>query len=138
MLETFRRFGGSPVDPTPSTAEALPKGKIHPFSKIPFTLEPVVQFGCPSRFRISKKYNIVNFFTESNILNYEVMAALFCCKIWLYLDFALFGVILMAFTFTSKRGTNLINHIIVASIDVHTGCEIHFTLFCCKFTFVAI
>ena len=33
-----------------------PMGKNHPFSKIAVTLEPVMQFGCPSRFRISKQY----------------------------------------------------------------------------------
>ena len=37
----------------PSTAEAQPKGKIHHFSKIAVTLEPVLRFSCPSRFRIS-------------------------------------------------------------------------------------
>ena len=31
--------------------EALPMGKIHPFSKIAVTLEPVMRFGCPSIFR---------------------------------------------------------------------------------------
>ena len=30
-----------------------PIGKIHPFSKIAVIFEPAVQFGCPSRFRIS-------------------------------------------------------------------------------------
>ena len=30
-----------------------PKGKIHPFSKIAVTLEPVMRFGYPWRFRIS-------------------------------------------------------------------------------------
>ena len=44
----------SPVDCRPSTAEAPPIGKIHPFSKIAVTVEPVMQFGCPSRFRILK------------------------------------------------------------------------------------
>ena len=34
-------------------AEAPPIGKIHPFSKIAVTFEPVMQFGCPSGFRIS-------------------------------------------------------------------------------------
>ena len=33
--------------------EAPPIGKIHPFSKIAVTFEPVLQFGCPSGFRIS-------------------------------------------------------------------------------------
>ena len=45
--------GVGPIDNRPSTAEAPPIGKIHPFSKIAVTLEPVMQFGCPSRFRIS-------------------------------------------------------------------------------------
>ena len=46
--------------------------------------------------------------------------------------------------FTLKRGKFVITHINVASIDVwqsyfaHSICKIHFTLFCCKFTFVAI
>ena len=44
---------GSPVDCRPSPDEAPPIGKIHPFSKIAVTLEPLLQFGCPSRFRVS-------------------------------------------------------------------------------------
>ena len=36
---------GSPVDCRPSTNEAPPIGKIHLFSKIAVTLEPVMQFG---------------------------------------------------------------------------------------------
>ena len=35
--------------------DAQPMGKIHPFSKIAVTFEPVMRFGCPLRFRISKK-----------------------------------------------------------------------------------
>ena len=35
---------GSSVDNRPSTAEAPPIGKIHPFSKIDVTFEPVMQF----------------------------------------------------------------------------------------------
>jgi hypothetical protein len=46
---------GSPFDRRPSSAEAPAIGKIHPFSKITITFEPVMRFGCPSRFRISKK-----------------------------------------------------------------------------------
>jgi hypothetical protein len=30
-----------------------PVGKIHPFSKIAVTFEPIQQFKCPPRFRIS-------------------------------------------------------------------------------------
>ena len=63
--------------------------------------------------------------------------------------FALFGVILMAFIlvyfyFYFKKGTNQIIYIIIASIDVwqscfaNFGCQIHFTLFCHKFTSVKI
>ena len=33
--------------------EAPPMGKIHPFSKIAVTFEPVMQFGRPSGFRVS-------------------------------------------------------------------------------------
>ena len=33
--------------------EAPPMGKIRPFSKTALTFEPVLQFGCPSGFRIS-------------------------------------------------------------------------------------
>ena len=47
----------SPVDRRPSTAEAPPIGQTHPFSKIAVTFEPVVQFRCPLRFRIS--FNLV-------------------------------------------------------------------------------
>ena len=35
--------------------EAPPIGKIHTFRKITITFEPVMQFGCPLRFRISYK-----------------------------------------------------------------------------------
>ena len=35
--------------------EAPPIGKIHPFSKMAVTFEPVMRFGCPSRFRISSQ-----------------------------------------------------------------------------------
>ena len=44
---------GPPLITDPSTAEAPPIGKIQPFSKIALTLEPVMQFRCPSRLRIS-------------------------------------------------------------------------------------
>ena len=44
---------GSPADCRPFTAEAPPIGKILPFIKIAVTLEPEMQFGCPSRFRVS-------------------------------------------------------------------------------------
>ena len=43
----------------PFTAEAPPIGKIRPLSKIAVTFEPVMQFGCPSRFRIDLDSNIV-------------------------------------------------------------------------------
>ena len=33
---------GSPVDRRPSTAEAPPKGEIHPFSKMAITFEPLI------------------------------------------------------------------------------------------------
>ena len=45
--------GVGPVANRPSTAEAPPIGKIHPFSKIAVSLEPEMRFGCPLRFRIS-------------------------------------------------------------------------------------
>jgi hypothetical protein len=51
-----------------------PIGKIHPFSKIALTLEPVMQFWCLSRFRFSLK--IVYFMTESTISNHWGVAAL--------------------------------------------------------------
>ena len=35
--------------------EAPPMDKIHPFSKIAVTFEPVMRFGCPLGLRISKK-----------------------------------------------------------------------------------
>ena len=38
--------GVGPVDNRPSTAEAPPIGKIHPFSKMGVTHEPVMQFRC--------------------------------------------------------------------------------------------
>ena len=33
--------------------EAPPMGKIHPFSKIAVTFDPVMRFGCPLGFRFS-------------------------------------------------------------------------------------
>ena len=74
---------------------------------------------------------------------------LFCCKSELCCDFALLGVVLMAFSlvnlyFYFKRGTNTINYIFIASIDVwqscfaHTCSQIHFTMFCRKFTLAKI
>ena len=58
----------SPVYNSPSTAKAPPIGKIRPFSIIAVTLEPVMQFGCPLRFKIPKlNCNIVFFITESPI-----------------------------------------------------------------------
>ena len=53
LMILFKLVG--PVDNRPSTVEAPPIRKIHPFSKIAVTLEPVMQFRCPSRFRISYK-----------------------------------------------------------------------------------
>ena len=41
----------SPVDCRPSSDEPPPIGKINSFSKIAITLEPVVPFRCPSRFK---------------------------------------------------------------------------------------
>ena len=52
-LSITKLDGVGPVDNRPSTAGAPPIGKIHPFSKIAVTSEPVMRFGCPSRFRIS-------------------------------------------------------------------------------------
>ena len=54
-LNKIKTRRGSHVDRKTSTAETLPIGKIQPFSKIALPLEPVMQFGCPSRFRISYK-----------------------------------------------------------------------------------
>ena len=41
LLETRR---GNPFDRRPSTAEAPPIGKIHPFSKMSVTFEPLLGF----------------------------------------------------------------------------------------------
>ena len=41
FLKTRR---GSPVDRRPSTAETPPLGKIHAFSKMAITFEPLMQF----------------------------------------------------------------------------------------------
>ena len=69
LYQNTRR--GSPVDCRPSTAEVPSMGKIHSFSKTAVTLESVMRFGCPSRFRISNKnYNIVYFMTEGIIFNH--------------------------------------------------------------------
>ena len=56
--------------------EAPPIGKIQQISKITVTFEPVMPFGCPSGFRISKKNcNIVHFMTESSICKHYAVAA---------------------------------------------------------------
>ena len=44
-----------------------PVGKIHTFSNIAVTFEPIQQFRCPSRFRIN--VNVVCFMTKSTIVN---------------------------------------------------------------------
>ena len=41
------------VDNRPSTAKAPPIVKNHPISKIAVTLEPPMQFRCPTKFRRS-------------------------------------------------------------------------------------
>ena len=51
--------------------EAPPMGKIHPFSKMAVIFEPVMQFGCPSGFRISLKIIM----TESTICHRWGVAA---------------------------------------------------------------
>ena len=58
QTNTSERYGkkiwqGSPFDCRPFTAEAPPIGKILPFIKIAVNLEPVIQFGCPLRVRVS-------------------------------------------------------------------------------------
>ena len=50
----------SPIDRRPSTDKALQIGKIHPLIKITVTLEPLMQFGCPPIFRISKKNGLLS------------------------------------------------------------------------------
>ena len=52
----------------------LPIGKIHQFSKIAITFEPIMQCRCPSRFAY-KNCNIVYFINQSTIFNHEVVAA---------------------------------------------------------------
>ena len=47
--------------------EAPTIGKIHPFSKIAVTFEPVMQFGCP--LESPKNCNKVYFMTGSTICN---------------------------------------------------------------------
>ena len=44
IKNTLKTRRGSPVDPRPSTAEAPPTGKIHPFSKMAITFEPLIGF----------------------------------------------------------------------------------------------
>ena len=70
---------------------------------------------------------------------------LFCCKNELCCDFVLCRVILITFKLVYfKKRKFVIYNIIVASIDVwqsyfaHSFCKMHFTLVCCKFTFLAI
>ena len=52
LMENKTRLG-SPIDRRLSDDEAPPIGKIHPFSKLAVTLEPVMQLGCALIFRIS-------------------------------------------------------------------------------------
>ena len=67
---------------------------------------------------------------------------LLCRKSDLCCNFALFGVIHMAFTL--KSGNKIINDINIVSLVVwrsyfaNSSCQIHFTLFCHKFTSVVI
>ena len=74
----------------PNTNATPPIGKIHPFSKIAITFEPVMQFRCPSRFGIKTivKLSILwlkapsstisawrrhtDIFTNHNLLNYSI------------------------------------------------------------------
>ena len=56
VKEDFKTRQGSPDDRRPSTAEAPPVGKNHPFRKTAITLKPVMHFGCFSRFWISEKF----------------------------------------------------------------------------------
>ena len=84
----------------------------------------------------------VNFFTvcAKSVTN----STLFCRKSELCCDFALFGMILLAFNFPLKKRKMLIYDIIVTSIVVwrsyfaHNCCQIHFTVFCCRFNFVTV
>ena len=72
----------------------------------------------------------VNFFLawEKSVLN----STLFCCKRGFLSNFSL------------KRGKHLVDYVIVSYLDAwqsyfaHTYCQIHFTLFCSKFTFVEV
>ena len=51
-----------------------PIGKIHPFSKMAVTFEPLMGFGCPLGFRMF--YDIVYFITERAISHRLGVAAL--------------------------------------------------------------
>ena len=44
FLQVYQTRWGSPGDRRPSTAEAPPIGKIHPFSKMALTFEPLIGF----------------------------------------------------------------------------------------------
>ena len=74
---------------------------------------------------------------------------LFCRESELCCNFLILGVTFLAFhweifTFILKIGTNKLNYIILASIDMwessfaHTCCQINITLFCQRITFVKI
>ena len=54
-MQQLKLDGIGPVDNRPSTAEAPTIVKIHPFRKIAVILEPIMQFGCPSRLKFSKE-----------------------------------------------------------------------------------
>ena len=60
------------VDNRPSTAEAPPMGKIHPFSKI-----AVMQFGCSLGFRISYKRATVPVLTSDKEEKHVILPTTF-------------------------------------------------------------
>ena len=78
-------------------------------------------------------------------------STLFCCESELCCDFALFGLILMAFNLVNfkillqkeerkrKKYDICVAPIVVwRSYFAHSCSQIHFTLFCCKFAFLVI
>ena len=66
------------TDPPPTSFTTLSTRKVHPFSKIDVTLEPVMQLaiGVLLGLQSPKNCNIVYFMTESTISNYWGVVAL--------------------------------------------------------------
>ena len=103
-------------------------------------------FNPSDTFKRASKACVIYFLA---LVKYVPNFTLFCRESELCCNFSILGVIFLAFhweifTFIFKIGTNKLNYIILAFIDMwqssfaHTCYQIHITLFCQKITFVKI